>query len=213
MKVINLEDKMQVQVHKNKLNDKIQKLQREKEELEKLEKEKLEKERAIKEAKEKEIKIEEEKKKIEEDRIKLEEKLNLERIEKENQIKNEQIKKEQYLIKKKEQNDIEYKNRIKQNILENERKKILASEAIEELIESGKLGHNFSQQSNNREPIPSYIKEAVWKRDKEQCVNCGSRENLEFDHNIPVSKGGSNSINNIQLLCLKCNRTKSNKIM
>jgi len=45
MKVINLEDKMQVQVHKNKLNDKIQKLQREKEELERLEKEKAEKDK------------------------------------------------------------------------------------------------------------------------------------------------------------------------
>ena len=45
MKVINLEDKMQVQVHKNKLNDKIQKLQREKEELDKLEKDKLEKDK------------------------------------------------------------------------------------------------------------------------------------------------------------------------
>ena len=44
-------------------------------------------------------------------------------------------------------------------------------------------------------------------------INTGSKENIEFDHIIPFSKGGSNSVNNIQLLCLKCNRAKSNKIM
>ncbi|MBF0103144.1 MAG: HNH endonuclease, partial [Desulfobacterales bacterium] len=42
---------------------------------------------------------------------------------------------------------------------------------------------------------------------------CGSRENLEYDHIIPVSKGGSNTARNIELLCEKCNREKSDKIM
>lgn len=53
MKVINLEDKLQVQVHKNKLADKIRKLERQKAELEKLEREKAEKDRlqALAEAK------------------------------------------------------------------------------------------------------------------------------------------------------------------
>ena len=47
---------------------------------------------------------------------------------------------------------------------------------------------------------------------KEEIVKCGSQENLEFDHIIPLSKGGSNTVRNIQLLCQKCNREKSNKI-
>lgn len=97
-------------------------------------------------------------------------------------------------------------------MLENEHKKKLESEAIQELITEGRLSDNFSLQ-NKRESIPSYIKDAVWKRDKQSCVNCGSNKDIEFDHIIPVSKGGSNSINNIQLLCQKCNRTKSNKIV
>ena len=46
----------------------------------------------------------------------------------------------------------------------------------------------------------------------EDCVDCGSNEKLEYDHIIPVSKGGSNTARNIQLLCEKCNRTKGNNI-
>lgn len=64
----------------------------------------------------------------------------------------------------------------------------------------------------NRTRIPEDVQIFVWRRDQGRCVKCGSRENLEFDHIIPVSKGGSNSARNIQLLCQKCNRTKHDKI-
>lgn len=65
---------------------------------------------------------------------------------------------------------------------------------------------------NPRLPIPDDVKLFVWKRDQGKCVKCGSQINLEFDHIIPVSKGGSNTARNIQLLCESCNRKKSNNI-
>ena len=37
---------------------------------------------------------------------------------------------------------------------------------------------------------------------------CGSRERLEFDHIVPVSKGGSSTARNLELLCERCNREK-----
>ncbi|MEI8270115.1 MAG: HNH endonuclease [bacterium] len=52
----------------------------------------------------------------------------------------------------------------------------------------------------------------VWNRDGGRCVNCGSQENLEFDHIIPFSKGGATTYRNMQLLCKKCNIDKSNKL-
>ncbi len=60
----------------------------------------------------------------------------------------------------------------------------------------------------SRAPIPDRVRLFVWQRDKGQCVKCGSREKLEFDHIIPVTAGGSNTERNVQLLCETCNRSK-----
>jgi len=63
-----------------------------------------------------------------------------------------------------------------------------------------------------RERIPDSVRLFVWQRDKGKCVRCGSAEKLEFDHIIPVVKGGSNTERNIQLLCERCNRKKGGDI-
>jgi HNH endonuclease len=64
----------------------------------------------------------------------------------------------------------------------------------------------------SREPIPESVRLFVWQRDRGQCVQCGIRERLEFDHIIPVVSGGSNTERNIQLLCERCNRSKAASI-
>ena len=63
-----------------------------------------------------------------------------------------------------------------------------------------------------RRPIPSDVRREVWSRDSGACVKCGSKQQIEFDHIVPISKGGSNTSQNIELLCLPCNRAKSNRI-
>lgn len=44
-----------------------------------------------------------------------------------------------------------------------------------------------------------------------QCLACGRIERLTVDHIVPVSKGGGNSIDNLQPLCFWCNSGKCNR--
>lgn len=62
-----------------------------------------------------------------------------------------------------------------------------------------------------RQPIPGRLRHKVFQRDGYRCVECGATNKettLEVDHKIPVSKGGTNDINNLQTLCKACNRAK-----
>jgi hypothetical protein len=63
-----------------------------------------------------------------------------------------------------------------------------------------------------REAIPRLVQREVWQRDGGCCVECGTRAKLCFDHIVPFSLGGSNTVRNIQLLCEDCNLSKSNRI-
>jgi HNH endonuclease len=71
----------------------------------------------------------------------------------------------------------------------------------------GQLGVDFG-----RKPIPEQVRHEIWRRDQGRCVDCGSRERLEFDHIIPVSRGGANTVRNLELRCESCNRRKGASI-
>ncbi len=61
--------------------------------------------------------------------------------------------------------------------------------------------------------IPSWVKQAVFKRDKGKCVICGANDNLHFDHDFPFSRGGASiTPHNVRILCLRHNLAKSAKI-
>jgi len=67
-------------------------------------------------------------------------------------------------------------------------------------------------EKSSRERIPENIRSEVWRRDGGKCASCESTNNLQFDHVIPVSKGGASSAVNLQILCRDCNLKKGDKI-
>jgi len=60
--------------------------------------------------------------------------------------------------------------------------------------------------------IPRDVRQRVWTRYGGKCADCNAHEYLEYDHIIPVAKGGSNADANVQLLCRRCNLKKSDHI-
>jgi hypothetical protein len=65
-----------------------------------------------------------------------------------------------------------------------------------------------------RRIVPSAVKLTVWKRDGGKCVVCGAKDELHFDHVVPVSKGGTSLVaENIQLLCARHNLEKRDRIL
>lgn len=67
-----------------------------------------------------------------------------------------------------------------------------------------------------RKSLSKSLRYDVFKRDNFSCQLCGRTPQedgvkLEVDHIIPVSKGGTNDMSNLQTLCFDCNRGKSNK--
>lgn len=80
------------------------------------------------------------------------------------------------------------------------------------------VGESMTETTEERRSgryIPFKTKIRVVRRDNYTCQKCGTHlqdDEVEFDHRIPVSKGGSSEEHNIQLTCFDCNREKSAKI-
>ena len=49
------------------------------------------------------------------------------------------------------------------------------------------------------------------ERDGYRCKHCGATKGLTVDHIVPVSKDGSDALDNLQILCQICNSKKGNR--
>lgn len=96
----------------------------------------------------------------------------------------------------------------------------MTEETIVELIrllESKLTASAFAKEQRNL--MTKKLREHIKKRDNFTCCNCGNSSHaepnllLEIDHIIPVAKGGCTVEDNLQTLCWKCNRSKSDKII
>ena len=131
------------------------------------------------------------------------------------------------LIKEKQQNILKNVSNINSDLLSKVEKYKNDNETIIEFIESAilkSLPKEISTQEklkkiNRRRSINDTTRYAVLERAGFKCQCCGMKplKNndviLHIDHIIPYSLGGSDSIDNLQVLCDKCNISKRNKFI
>ena len=81
-------------------------------------------------------------------------------------------------------------------------------------------GEDFWGSQYEAEPVPLSVRYEVLKRAGKRCELCGVGEGdaayeerlpLHVDHITPRSKGGSNELDNLQVLCRACNLRKGNR--
>ncbi len=80
-----------------------------------------------------------------------------------------------------------------------------AAESVRETQEARRIG---------RHQLPFATMMRIVRRDDYRCQHCKKRlrdDEVEFDHIIPVSKGGSSEEHNLRLTCFDCNRDKSDE--
>ena len=72
--------------------------------------------------------------------------------------------------------------------------------------------------AGQRALMTSALRKEILERDHYTCKKCGASIEeepnllLEIDHIIPISRGGITSVENLQTLCWRCNRSKGSKI-
>lgn len=87
-----------------------------------------------------------------------------------------------------------------------------AAEHLDAVADQHRADVVRTRYTEDREPIPDWVRSIVLSRDKYQCVYCGGRRHLQMDHIVPWSAGGTDTVDNLRTLCGPCNEKRSNKV-
>lgn len=90
---------------------------------------------------------------------------------------------------------------------------ILDLAELSEFIEFSPLERMSHQDRIASRRISDHTRATVIVRDGGRCRSCRRSTNLEIDHVVPISKGGSSDELNLQTLCRRCNRRKWKKLL
>jgi hypothetical protein len=95
----------------------------------------------------------------------------------------------------------------------------LAKQALEKRRYAQVSEPRPGRRTKSARHIPAHVRREVWRRDEGRCTfvgenghRCESRTRLEFDHVLPVARGGEATKANIQLRCRPHNQFEAERI-
>lgn len=68
------------------------------------------------------------------------------------------------------------------------------------------------QLPSQRRAISDTLRSAIYDRDGYACVECEGTDNLSLDHIWPHSRGGEDTLENLQTMCRSCNSKKGARV-
>lgn len=89
-----------------------------------------------------------------------------------------------------------------------------AAEAFRLAASQGRIRWAYKEKKVRRITLLPKLRLAVMKKDNFRCVWCGygaPQVNIEIDHIVPVSQGGKNILENLQVMCHECNMAKASE--
>ena len=96
----------------------------------------------------------------------------------------------------------------------------LKAAGLLDLTEAGLQIYGWAKFESGEQPtlrtlwdrMRRFVAPIVLQRDGAVCSGCGATERLTIDHKRPLSRGGDNSLGNLQVLCHSCNSRKGTGI-
>jgi len=116
-------------------------------------------------------------------------------------------------------NEINYKNGLNVFFVANKKELVNHSKIfVYEQMRKEKIDQLSKKKTNRavkRKVFTKSIRHEVFKKCNYRCIECGATKDqtsLHIDHILPISKGGTDELNNLQILCQACNLAKHNRI-
>lgn len=102
--------------------------------------------------------------------------------------------------------------RTNRQLIYSEYAKRIAGSAVDDRRNYGFVMHTFKRlESGQLAPSAILRENERLVEDERACAHCGAREALQWEHILPKSRGGADTIDDLVLACAACNQAEGHR--